>query len=204
MSFSVDLFCVAKIRCADGTERDGQSLQRCCCLYIYTYIYIYIFLLFSKLFFCIFAARHFEQRSRASWTCRCLCRCRRRCLTLEELTAILRMYLCPVSVSERLLYPQRGICICVSVSGSANRVCVLLLEGFRFQTSNLRISSAAYKIVYLFLVRRRLPANLVASRLLFFVSLALSRFFSVSFRIIPSVSPVPLRIAFNSMELSEN
>jgi len=32
--FSVDLFCVAKIRRAGGTERDGQSLQRCCCLYL--------------------------------------------------------------------------------------------------------------------------------------------------------------------------
>lgn len=42
--FSVDLFCVAKIRRADGTERDGQSLQRCCCLY----------LCFVFFFFCAF------------------------------------------------------------------------------------------------------------------------------------------------------
>jgi len=57
MSFSVDLFCVAKIRCADGTERDGQSLQRCCCLYIYTYIYIYIYFFFFQNFFFVFLRR---------------------------------------------------------------------------------------------------------------------------------------------------
>jgi len=91
----------------------------------------------------------------------------------------------------------RGICICVFAPKylylEVGCVCVLcfFLEGFRFQTSNLRISSAAYKIEYLFLVRRRLPANLVASRLLFFcksrfVSIRSVRFGLVSFRIIPS------------------
>lgn len=136
---SVDLFCVAKIwQRGGGGVRDGQKL---------TALLLSLFFAFRATF-----------RATIKGTLDMLL-----LLSLPPLTALLphpwSAYsdLADVSVACICIFVYVGICVSLPPGwlGLSMWVCACVsLEGFRFQTSNLRISSAAYKILYLFLVCR--------------------------------------------------